>query len=118
MEQLQAIAKTITELDITVNIAELVQKIRTSTVRPAVLATATTALKKVDGIWKPVLVYRWLGVSVNEDNAQQTVLLTDLAGADAAASLHLGHSSCFMQGGLTMPSSLLIPRASKSNRRP
>jgi hypothetical protein len=94
MKQLQLSPQTITNLDITVNIDELAQKIRTSTARPTILATAEATLKRFDGIWKPALVYRWLPVSVGNDGAQQTALLTDPQGV--SVSLHLGRSCCFM----------------------
>lgn len=87
-------AQTITDLTIRIALADLAPKIRTSTPRPDIMATAEKMLDRVAGIWRPAIVYRWLRVTPGEDGRRKTTLHTDPEGS--AISLDLGHSTCFI----------------------
>lgn len=91
---LQTSAQTITDLAIHIDIADLAQKIRTSTPRPSIMETAEKTLGRVAGIWRPAIVYRWLRITPGENGLGKTLLHADTEGT--AVSLDLGRSSCII----------------------
>jgi len=83
--------RILTDLDIRIDFTELANKIRTSSQRPAIMASAEATLNRVTGCWNPAIVCRWLTIDRAAAGA------TTLYGRDCAATFNLGHSTCFIE---------------------
>jgi len=82
----------LTNLNIKVSFEELVQKIRTGTKRPDILATAKHTLQKVHDIWNPGIVYRWLPLEQGENDPKTSIVL-----GNNPVILNLGYSARFVE---------------------
>lgn len=91
MDIIDSQPQVLTDLDMYIDFAELVKKIRTGSQRPAILASAEETLNRVAGCWNPAIVYRWLPIGPNGAGT------TTLQGDDCSATFNLGHSSCFIE---------------------
>jgi len=95
MTHIDTAPQALTSLSITIDFADLVKKIRTGTPRPDILGTAEAALKQVDGIWTPAIVYRWLYITPDQGEPHGTVLHGDHD--ETSVTLNLGHSTRFIK---------------------
>lgn len=93
MTDINTQSQLLTDLAITIGPAELIQKIRTKTVRPAILTAAEQTLDLVAGCWNPVIVCRWLPVAATP-GTDGTITLNGDAGP---VQFDLGHSSRFIE---------------------
>jgi len=93
MKKIDTQAHTLTELNIEVHFEELVKKIQTTTKRPEILATAEKTLHKVNNIWNPAIVYRWLPIEQSETEPGKSVIRSN----NSPVTLDLGHSSNFVK---------------------
>jgi len=78
------------DLNIEVGFEELVKKIRTGTKRPDILATAEQTLHKVNNIWNPGIIYRWLPFEQSETEPGKSIVHSN-----NPVILDLGHSARF-----------------------
>jgi len=83
----------LTDLDIELDFEELTKKIRTGTTRPDILATAEKTLLRVNAIWNPAIVYRWLPNEQSKTEPGKTVIYSD----DNPVTFDLGHSTRFIK---------------------
>jgi len=81
----------LTNLNIKVSFEELVRKIRTGTKRPDILATMEQTLQRVNNIWNPGIVYRWLPFGQDENDPGKSIVL-----GNKPVILDLGHSTRFV----------------------
>ena len=91
MDSIDSQPRVITDLDLHIDLTELIKKIRTSSQRPAILASAETTLTRVTNCWNPSFVYRWLPVTQVKTG---TVTLSDNG---TAVTFTLGHSARFVE---------------------
>jgi hypothetical protein len=82
----------IKDLDIEVTAESLFKKIRTGTNRPDILATAEETLTKVNKIWRPGIVYRWLSVERNQATPGTITIHNS-----PQTTFDLGHSNRFVE---------------------
>lgn len=93
MQNIDTQAHILTELNIEVHFEELVKKIQTGTKRPDILAIAEKTLDRVNNIWSPAIVYRWLPFEQSETKPVKSVIRSN----NSPVILDLGHSSNFVK---------------------
>lgn len=85
--------QALTELNIEISFPELEGKIQTGTKRPDILATAEKTLNRVNNIWDPAIVYRWLPFEQSDPASGLSVI----RGNDGPITLDLGYSATFLK---------------------
>jgi len=93
MQNLNTQSYTLTDLNIGVSFEELVKKIMPGTNRPDILSIAEKTLRRVDRIWDPGIVYRWLPVEQSQTEATRSIIHSS-----NPVILDLGYSSRFVGG--------------------
>ncbi len=93
MQNINTQAQTLTELNIEINVEELVEKIQTGSKRPDILATAEKTLNRINNIWNPAIVYRWLPFELSETEPGKSIICSN----KSPLILDLGHSSIFVR---------------------
>jgi hypothetical protein len=94
MEHLDTRSYTLENLNVQVTFDELCERIQTGTKRPDILATAEKTLHKVNNIWNPSIVYRWLKFGFRDSPAPQCCVYSGSGPVD----FDLGHSALFLKG--------------------
>ncbi len=92
MQNLNTAPQALTDVKIEINLDELVAKLQTGSTRPEIVATAKTTLERVNNIWNPAIVYRWLPIKQSEKEPEKSVIQSD-----EPVDLDLGHSSIFIK---------------------
>lgn len=85
--------QVLTVRNIEISLPELEEKIQTGTKRPDILATAEETLNRVNNIWDPAIVYRWLPFEQSDPASGLSVIRAD----DGPITLDLGHASTFVK---------------------
>ncbi len=93
MQKIDTQPHTLTELNIEIDFEELAKKIQTGQKRKDILTTAEKTLTKVNNIWNPAIVYRWLHIDPSETQHGKSVIRSD----NGPTVLNLGHSSTFIK---------------------
>lgn len=83
----------LTSLSIGIDFPELEGKIQTGTKRPDILATAKKTLHRVNSIWDPAIVYRWLPIEQSDTTPGQSLIRCN----NGPVTLDLGYSSVFVK---------------------
>ncbi|MCP3889856.1 MAG: hypothetical protein GY702_13425 [Desulfobulbaceae bacterium] len=92
MQNLNTAPQALTDVKIEINLDELIAKLQTGSTRPEIVATAKTTLERVNNIWNPAIVYRWLPIKQSEKEPEKSVIQSD-----EPVDLDLGHSSIFIK---------------------
>lgn len=93
MEEIDTRPKVLTNLSISIDPAELGDKIQAGKKKQEFVDTAQALLESLENCWNPAIVYRWLPASINASKQGGCSLKVD----DQNVSLELGHSSVFIQ---------------------
>ncbi len=93
MNDIDSLPHVLTDLNIEVDFKELANKIQTSTKRPDILATAEKTLQRINNIWNPAIVYRWLPTDQSKAEPGRTVIYY----CGDPVIFDLGHSTRFVK---------------------
>ena len=92
MQNIDTQPHILSQLDIQLDFDELAKKIQTSTTRPDLLATARETLHRVNNMWNPAVVYRWLPLEESQAEPEKIAL-----SSDKPVTFDLGYSSIFVK---------------------
>jgi len=112
MDSIDNQPRVITDIGLQIDFTELIKKIRTSSQRPAILASAETTLNRVANCWNPAFVYRWLPVTTTKNGS---VTLSDNG---TGVTFNLGYSARFVEpAGYTLVAAYTVGTAIEEEYR-